>query len=112
MTTRAVTESETNDKSVLATWAAGAAGDVGVGWHTAPFVSISFQAIGDATSVSITGSNDGGTTWTTIDSGTTLTIASGKTPCITLVGRPNLIRPEFTGGTSTVVIAHGSKGYY
>jgi len=80
-----------------------AAADVGNGVDIAMAGEVSVQAVGDATTISIEGSNDGGTTWSTLGAGVTLTIASGKTPVTRIAEHPGLLRPNVTGGTNTAV---------
>lgn len=100
-----------NAPYVTVKWPAMAASDVGSGVDMGQAGEISVYAVGDATTVSMEGSNDGGTTWATLGAGVTLTIATGKTPVTRIAEHPGLIRPNVTGGTSTAVwLVYGRKG--
>lgn len=91
-----------------AEWDALAAGDVGSPVNMADFPHKTVQAIGDATSVALQGSNDG-TTWTALNdsAGTAIALTTGTFAVV--LEAPLYIRPSATGGTSTKVIVVGTR---
>lgn len=91
------------------TWPTMAATDVGSAVDAAKYGEISVQAIGDATSVAMQGSNDAGTTWAALGAGATLTVTAGTSPVTRIAEHPMFIRPVATGGTVTKVIMIGRK---
>lgn len=91
------------------TWLAMADTNDGAGVDAAKYGEMAVQAIGDATSITMQGSNDGGTTWSALGAGVSLVIAAGKTPVTRIAEHPGLIRPLAVGGTSTKVILIGRK---
>lgn len=96
--------------AVKVSWAAGATGETGAGAFVGDMKLLSAQAVGDATTVSIEGSNDG-TNWAALATPVTLTIAAGKTPVTRILENAAYLRPNITGGTSTVVTINGMRDY-
>lgn len=83
-------------------------GDTGAPVRVSNWQDRSFQAVGtfDTSTVTIQGSNDGGTTWATLrdPSGTDLTFAAaGLKQVLEIV---DLIRPSVAGGASTDIDIH------
>lgn len=90
-------------------WLALASTDDGQGVEIADLEKISVQAVGDATTVIIQGSNDGGVTWHPLGSGAVITLASAAIIDLPVV--PLRVRPLLTGaGASTAVYLVGRKG--
>lgn len=91
------------------TWGPLNAGDVGLPVDVAQYGEISVQAVGNATSVAMTGTNDGAT-FATIGGGVTLTLASGTSPVTRIAEHPKQIQVgTVTGGTATTVYLVGRK---
>lgn len=88
---------------VYVQWLAGADTDVGLGVNTAEWGELTAQAVGDATSVTMQGSNDGGTTWAALGAGVSLAVSAGTSPVTRIAEHPLLMRPKFVGGTNTAV---------
>lgn len=109
MTTVQPTMVESNDKGVTITWT-GATTDVGAPVDLRPYGELTMQSVGDGTTVALTGSNDGGTTYGAIGAGITSTVAGNAVTRI--VEHPALVRPTFTGGTSTKFIISAAKQFY
>lgn len=115
MSTIPATIVSTREYDVI-TWPAMANTDVGVGVETAMYRAISVQGKGDGTSFTVTGSNDGGTTFSPLLAIPVFTFVGSKTP----VGQPALnaqaqqpqalqYRPEVTGGTNSTITMVGFK---
>ncbi len=100
---------ESNDKGVTITWT-GADTNVGAPVDLRPYGELTMQAVGDGTTVALTGSNDGGTTYGTIGAGYTATVSGNAITRI--VEHPGLVRPTFTGGSATKFIISASKQFY
>lgn len=97
------------DKHVVISWT-GAGSDVGAAVQVPQFGELTIQAVGNGTSVTLQGSNDGGTTWGALGAGVTATVAGNA---ITRVAEhPALIRPSFTGGTATTLYLSAAKQSY
>lgn len=108
-TTVASTMVDTNEKGVIITWT-GADTNDGTPVATLGFGELTIQAVGDGTSVALKGSNDGGTTWGLLGAGVTATVSGNA---ITRVAEhPALVKPVFTGGTSTKFILSAAKKSY
>lgn len=100
---------DTNEKGVVVQWT-GADTNTGTPVATLGFTEITVQSVGDGTSVTMQGSNDGGTTWGALGSGVSSTVSGNA---ITRIAEhPALIRPLFVGGTSTVVYLSAAKQAY
>lgn len=96
------------DNTVVFTWETLANGEVGTAVYTGNLTEMSAQALGDATSIAIHGSNDG-TNFAALGTAVVLTIASSKTPVVSLLQFPRYVRPVATGGADTDVILIGKR---
>lgn len=104
-TERGVSVTVTDD-SLLAVWAAGATTDTGKAVDVSKYPNISFQAVGDATTVAMLGSNNG-TNFYAIDGGQTITLASQK--ILSFVSGVRQVSFLITGGSSTIVTMLAKK---
>jgi hypothetical protein len=94
----------------IATTAQMAPGDTSAAVRVAQYGELSVQAIGDATSIVLLGSNDGGVTFAPIGAGVTLTLTAGSSPVTRIAEHPQQIKVgTVTAGTSTKMVLVGRK---
>jgi hypothetical protein len=93
---------------VIITWATMADGDTGVMVKSSHYPDKTVQAIGDATTVALEGSNDG-TNWfaLTDPSGMEIGLVGSTFDLAMVRENPLYIRPSCTGGSDTDVIVVG-----
>lgn len=109
MATRASIRSDGNDRQATIQWSGILLTDDGAGVFIGDLDDVSAQAVGDATTVVMQGSQDN-LSWAPIGTGITLTIAAGITPVLGITPKPKFIRPLATGAsTGTVVTVVGTR---
>ena len=93
---------------IRVTWAAMNTGDSGEPVRTAAFSDRTIQAIGNATSVAVFGSNDGTNSAALSDAGgTVISLDPSAFDLVMIRENPLFIWPAATGGTDTDVILIG-----